>query len=66
MLSFGLIKMEINRRVFYGVETPIESTKDKWRTTSHFWEADNFCSSFFDVMDFVDRFFWIVLCWTLI
>jgi len=49
--------MERNRRVFSGVETPLEQLKDKWLKTLFFWKEEVFGSSLLDVAVCVGNLF---------
>ena len=53
-LIFWSIWRERNRRVFEGVELPLEGLKDLVFKTLYFWDRGDFCGSAVDVADLVD------------
>ena len=56
MVKSHKLGMDIDRRVFDGVENSFEQLKDKWLKTLFFWE-EVFCSSLLEVTDFADSLF---------
>jgi len=51
---FWDIWSERNRKVFEGVEIPLQCFKDNFIKSLYFWDKWIFCYSSFDLLDFVD------------
>ena len=51
---FWSIWRERNRRIFEGVEMPLECFKDYFIKFLYFWDKEIFCYSSLDLLDLVD------------